>query len=490
MSDSTHPLRRAGVLLHPSSLPGKQSKGNIGRQAINYLHFLKDCGLSVWQMLPLGPTHDDGSPYQCLSVHAGNPELIDLDWLVQHDWVTAQQIDYQQVTASLARACEQFFAQNKASWQRRFKDFVSHNKVWLDDYALFMVLKHIHADAPWTEWPVCYRFRDTQALAEVRQEHADIYRLVEFTQFIFFSQWHELRQQAKTLDIQLFGDIPIYVAPDSADVWSQKDNFLMHKDGSCDYVAGVPPDAFSADGQLWGNPLYDWDYLEKHDFAWWVDRFRTQLELFDIIRLDHFRGLEACWHIPGDADTAIDGHWVKTPGYELLQSIHDALGVLPLVAEDLGFITREVIKLRQTFNLPGMSVLHFAFDGHSDNPYLPHNHVHNSVVYTGTHDNNTTLGWYQTLSDDSTKQLHAYLGHEENLSLDMPWDLNRMALASVANLAIIPMQDLLNLGSTARMNMPGTTENNWAWRFDWSQVWPELPGDLRRLNKLYGRQIS
>jgi len=391
-SDSILHHRRAGVLLHPSSLPGRQNIGTIGQEAKNFLHFMKDCGLSVWQMLPLGPTHSDGSPYQCLSVHAGNPQLIDLNWLVQQGWLNSGDVENLSTEQALESAAVNFFQQADSLWLQQFNDFVEHARYWLNDYALYMALKQEYRNTAWSEWPLCYRFRDNNALTEATEEHAQAIKSIQFSQFIFFTQWHELKQYAEELGILLFGDMPIYVALDSADVWSQKENFLMHKNGSCDYVAGVPPDAFSDDGQLWGNPLYDWDYLQKQGFSWWIERFKTQLELFDLIRLDHFRGLEACWHIPGDAETAKHGHWVKTPGKQLLQSIHKQFDSVPLVAEDLGYITTEVRTLRDEFLLPGMAILQFAFDGHASNAYLPHNQLRNSVVYTGTHDNNTTLG--------------------------------------------------------------------------------------------------
>lgn len=484
--------RRAGVLLHPSSLPGKQKIGDIGEQARNFLHFMSDCGLSVWQMLPLGPTHIDGSPYQCLSAHAGNTELINLDWLVKQGWLTPHEIetlDNVDTTLPLLDIAEErFFKGAEYLWQSRFEKFIGQASYWLPDYSLFIALKTAQLNEPWMNWPERYRFRDPEALREAAIEHAATIKKIQFGQFVFFTQWHELRDYASSLNIKLFGDMPIYVSMDSADAWSKKENFLIHKDGSCDFVAGVPPDAFSEDGQLWGNPLYDWKYLKKHDFSWWINRFKTQLELFDLIRIDHFRGLQACWHVPADAKTAQQGQWVKTPGAELLDCLHDYFESLPLVAEDLGFITAEVKHLRDHFKLPGMAVLQFAFDGQADNPYLPHNHKHNSVVYTGTHDNDTTSGWYQKLPGYMKKQLHDYMGHSEFSSLDMPWTLNRMALASVANLAIIPMQDLLNLDSSHRMNTPGTTQGNWHWRFDWSSLWPDLPKDLQHLIRLYGRE--
>ncbi len=487
-SDATLNRRRAGVLLHPSSLPGHQHKGTIGQEAKNFLHFMKDSGLSVWQMLPLGPTHEDGSPYQCLSVHAGNPELIDLAWLVDQGWLSSDKIDSCSLQQCLTHACDHFFKHAERQWIERFYQFFERSNYWLEDYALYMALKQTYHNSSWTEWPLCYRYRDSNALAEASAEHARYIKTIQFGQFVFFSQWHELKNYARELNILLFGDMPIYVAPDSADVWSHKECFLMHKDGSCDYVAGVPPDYYAEEGQLWGNPLYDWDYLKKHDFDWWIARFQTQFELFDLIRLDHFRGLEACWHIPGDAETAVNGHWVKTPGQELLQTVHDHFDSLPLVAEDLGHITPEVMDLRDGFKLPGMAVLQFAFNGLPDNLYLPHNHLPNSVVYTGTHDNDTTLGWYRDDSNYSRQLLHDYMGRSADSDLDMPWDMIRMALSSVAYLAIIPMQDLLSLDSQHRMNTPGTTQGNWSWRFDWSQLWSSLPHDLHKLIRLYGRE--
>lgn len=485
--------RRAGVLLHPASLPGKQRLGDIGAEARNFMHFMADSGLQVWQMLPLGPTHQDGSPYQCLSSHAGNPELINLEWLQQHAWLTAKQLKGCEKLESsqplLDRASERFFKQADATWMKRFENFLRQSDYWLPDYALFMALKKAYRGSSWTEWPVCYRFRDETSLNEARQQYADVIRSIQFTQFVFFTQWQELQEYATSLNILLFGDVPIYVALDSADVWSDKENFLMHADGQCDYVAGVPPDAFSDDGQYWGNPLYDWDYQKKNDFDWWKKRFKTQLELFDLIRIDHFRGLEACWNIPAHEETARNGEWVKTPGKALLNSLYQYFDELPLVAEDLGVITKDVEKLRDEFSLPGMAILQFAFGGQADNPYLPHNHKTNSVVYTGTHDNDTTLGWYKNLQQYERKHLHEYMGHSEFSDLEIPWDLNRMVMASTSRLAILPMQDLLGLDSTHRMNTPGTIQGNWSWRFNWSQVWPGLATDLNHMVKLYGRDL-
>jgi 4-alpha-glucanotransferase len=491
LKNSIFDRRSAGILLHPTSLPGKQWQGDIGQPAKDFINFMVDAGLTVWQMLPLGPTHIDRSPYQCLSTHAGNPHLINLDWLLQHGWLDQADIDQHQKDLSLIPVLEKasvnFYRDAEPHWHHKQQAFIQQSSYWLPDYALYLSLKRSLQNLSWEYWPAPYRDRDPEALIKVREQHAERIKTVEFIQFIFFEQWHELRNYATQRGIKLFGDMPIYVSMDSADVWAQRENFLINEKGFCTYVAGVPPDAFSADGQLWGNPLYNWAAMQKNDFSWWVNRFRTQLELFDYIRIDHFRALEACWQIPAEAETAAEGSWVESPGGALLNKLHEYFDSLPLIAEDLGVITEQVIALREQFNLPGMAVLQFAFDGASDNFYLPHNHQRNSVVYTGTHDNNTSLGWYQEMPEHLKHQLHEYIGVPANQSLDMPWVLNRMALASVADLAILPMQDILSLDSTHRMNTPGTTIGNWKWRFNWDQMWPSLAADLRQLIQLFGR---
>lgn len=483
--------RRAGVLLHLASLPGKQHIGNLGIEARNFIHFMIDSGLSVWQMLPLGPTHADGSPYQCLSAHAGNPEFIDLEALLEQGWLVEQDIEKLEkgnsIQPLLNIASERFFAQQEEDWLIKFEDFREKHAYWLSDYALYIALKKNHHNSAWTDWPTPLKHRDPAALSQARQQNRQLIRQIEFTQFIFFHQWHTLRDYANQRGVKLFGDIPIYVSMDSAEVWAERDNFLIDNDGNCNYVAGVPPDAFSDLGQRWGNPLFDWEQQQQQDFKWWIGRFKTQLELFDFIRLDHFRGLQACWHIPASEQDAINGFWVESPGDALLKSLTLYFHTLPLIAEDLGLITPEVRALRDDFNLPGMAILQFAFDGDNENLYLPHNHNSNSVVYTGTHDNDTTLGWYQNLDGLAKAQLKNYLGVNRQHSLDMPWVMNRMALASVARLAMLPMQDLLSLDSMHRMNTPGTVEGNWQWRFEWSQLWPTLSVDLKKIVELYGR---
>lgn len=484
--------RRSGVLLHPTSLPSSYASGDIGHSAYRFVDFLEASGCSIWQMLPLGPTHVDGSPYQCLSVHAGNPLLISLDWLVDKAWLDLKTIDANDDEVKFRFKClnaahEVFLKAEDKTWLNKLDAFKSQHKSWLDDYALFMAIKRAHTGKAWNEWPDSLRDRKASALKKAKQEYQNAISQIEFEQFIFFTQWQELRSYANSKHVKLFGDIPIFVSFDSADVWAHRENFLISKSGDAKYVAGVPPDAFSDEGQRWGNPLYDWKYLKKTNFAWWIERFRTQIECFDLMRIDHFRGFEACWQIPADEETAINGEWVKTPGAELLTTLAEAFKQLPLVAEDLGLITEEVHALRKAFSLPGMKVLQFAFDGDPRNIYLPHHHEESAVVYTGTHDNDTTLGWYQNINPVAREYLHDYFGIDQTSYLDMPWALNRMALSSVAQIAIIPMQDLLSLGAEHRMNTPGTTDGNWQWRFEWHQVWPSLTTDLRKLNRIYNR---
>jgi 4-alpha-glucanotransferase len=347
-----------------------------------------------------------------------------------------------------------------------------------------MAIRETQDNKAWWDWKKPLKNRETKAINAFKASHHDSIEYFQFVQFIVFNQWLQLKSYANQHGVLIFGDLPIYVSLDSTDVWANRKQFDLDKNGNPASVAGVPPDYFSETGQRWGNPLYNWKKMEKENFRWWVDRMRSQYELFDLIRIDHFRGLQAYWEVPAEEDTAINGKWVEAPGHALLTTLQSSFGGLPLVAEDLGTITEEVYALRNAFDIPGMKILQFAFDRNPDNPYLPHNHERDSVVYTGTHDNNTTLAWYEGLDSDSQDYICQYLGKEKP---DMPWTLIRTALASVANLAIIPMQDILGLGKGYRMNTPGTTENNWAWRFDWPQIQDSLIQDLRHLNKLYSR---
>ena len=481
--------RRTGVLLHPTSLPSANEQGDLGHDAYRFVEFLAASGVTVWQVLPLGPTHLDGSPYQCLSVHAGNPLLISLDWLVDRGWLTAQSVPAE-LTASRKRDCLatafrgfQQYSDPKA--QQAFENFKRAKRKWLDDYALFQVIRAQQNFRGWLAWPMALRDRDTERLAQFTSQHAEALEEERFIQYVFFAQWLELRDYAHQHGVLLFGDMPIFVAHDSADVWANRDCFQLDETGKSTVVAGVPPDYFSATGQRWGNPHYNWTRMEADGFAWWLARMRTKLELFDLIRIDHFRGFEAYWEITATEETAENGHWIKAPGEALLQRLYDEFHELPLVAEDLGIITPEVEALRDKFGLPGMKILQFAFGSGAENPYLPHNCVPNSVIYTGTHDNDTTVGWYKNCDPDVRVALDDYLGC--SAAAEMPWPLIRTALASVSRLAVLPMQDLLELDSRHRMNTPGTSEGNWQWGFDWTQLPQDLPERLRHLNRVYGR---
>ena len=484
--------RAAGVLLHPTSLPGASDNGDIGHQAYRFIEFIHACGFKVWQMLPLGPTHDDKSPYQCLSSHAGNPALISLDWLEDKGWLKRKKIKLHETDDNyrlecLSFAADYFYQLNDAFWDKSIREFAEENKSWLDDYALFMAFKKRYRNNPWYDWPGPVRHRDTDTLNDARRDLNESIKQTFFDQFIFFTQWHEIRDYAKNYEIQLFGDMPIFVARDSADVWAQRENFLINSDGEMELIAGVPPDAFSDKGQRWGNPLFDWKHLQSTGFDWWKQRLNTQLKLFDLLRIDHFRGFQACWQIPQEDETAINGNWVEVPGDELLDELFETFHYLPLVAEDLGVITEKVIELKKRFNLPGMKVLQFAFDGNNRNPHLPHNHEVDDVIYTGTHDNDTTMGWIH----DEKMYNKAYFEEYTNIKIksdkQATWSLIRLAMSSVSFLSIIPMQDILMLDTSARMNIPGTITNNWKWRFEWQQVDPKSNEKLLRLIKLYQR---
>lgn len=475
--------RRAGVLLHPTSLPGALGQGDLGPQAYHFVDWLAASGFAVWQMLPLGPVHSDGSPYQCLSAFAGNPQLISPHLLLERGWLPANAALDSQPTA-VRQAFDRWYTAGSPQHDQSYRHFIQQHQSWLEDFALFVALRELHEGESWSSWPSALRDREPAALAHVREQQAELLAWISFQQYLFFEQWGSLKRYANQRGVELLGDMPIFVAYDSADVWSQRQLFLLDDKGMPTVVAGVPPDYFSTTGQRWGNPLYHWENLQKSEFAWWTKRFEHQLALFDQIRIDHFRGFEAYWEIEAHCDTAINGRWVPAPGAALFDSVLSRLGHLPVVAEDLGVITPAVEALRDRYHFPGMKILQFAFGGDASNPYLPHNHVINSVVYTGTHDNDTTLGWYRTADDKVRHHLLSYLGEPAE---EMPWPLVRAAFRSVARLAVVPMQDLLALDGTHRMNTPGTTEGNWGWRFSWDQVDPNLAARLREMVRLYGR---
>lgn len=471
--------RRGGVLLHITSLPS----GTIGADAFHFIDFLHDAKMTIWQMLPLGPTHGDGSPYQCLSAHAANEHLICQETIKAQSW--AYLSDQQGDIASLIETAYVQFEANATSEQKRnFSTFCEQQAYWLDDYVLFCIIREQYGSRAWFDWPEPLRDRHVGSLAAFRKIHAHRLIVKRFEQFQFFEQWQALKSYANDKEVLLFGDMPIFVAHDSADVWANRDLFTLDSRGHATRVAGVPPDYFSETGQRWGNPLYEWQRHQQQDFVWWQQRMQTQLVMFDLIRIDHFRGFEACWEIPAECETAIDGQWVAAPGNALFDKLTSLWGALPLVAEDLGIITAEVTALREKYAMPGMKILQFAFGGGADNPYLPHHHQQDSVAYTGTHDNNTTVGWYNELDEGTKAHLSSYLGGDNE---GMPWLLNRVAMSSVAQMAIIPMQDVLGLDSQHRMNVPGTTEGNWSWSFEWHQLESHHVHQLRYLNDLYGR---
>jgi len=489
-------VRRSGILLHPTSLPGPGGIGSLGAEAYRFIDFLQEAGQSLWQILPLGPPGCGNSPYSCFSAFAGNPLLIDLAALVaqgdlEDDGAEGtfpeERVDFAAVTASklgqLHRAAERFFTAADPSRKRDFWNFCD-NSFWLHDYALFMALKgHFHGSV-WNRWPVKLKHRDRTTCEEYAALLGPEIGAQKYMQWQFSLQWHAVRKYANHRGIMIVGDAPIFVAFDSADVWCNQHIFRLDSAGNPLVVAGVPPDYFSATGQRWGNPIYDWERLAEDDFGWWVARIQNDLALYDIVRIDHFRGFEAYWEIPADEPTAVHGRWVKGPGEAFFRTLVDRLGVLPIIAEDLGVITPEVEALRDGFALPGMKILQFAFDGGPVNAYLPHNHVPNAVVYTGTHDNDTTRGWFDSLTEEKQLQVCDYLrcSAEEIVTV-----MVRTNLGSVAGYAVMPVQDLLELDNSARMNLPGVADGNWGWRLAEGALTPAVAQELRRLTEMYNR---
>jgi 4-alpha-glucanotransferase len=490
--------RSAGVLLHPTSLPSPYGVGDLGPAAYAWVDALAHARQRWWQILPLGPAGYGDSPYQAFSAFAGNPLLVSPQYLLEDGLLEARDLDGPRFSAThvdygpaiafknrlLVRAWENFQSGRAQALRPKFEAFVRDNAGWLDDYALSEALKEAHGGKTWSDWPADARRREPAYLRQARARLAGKIGLHQFRQFLFFRQWQSLREYARHRRIRIIGDIPIFVSADSADVWANPELFLLDADRRPKVVAGVPPDYFSATGQLWGNPLYDWDAMRETRFAWWVARFRALMGQVDLVRLDHFRGFEAYWEIPAGQPNAIAGRWVKAPGRELLTTVRAELGHLPIIAEDLGLITPEVEALRIDFGLPGMRVLHFAFGEDSRNPFLPHNYDRNTVVYTGTHDNDTTWGWYQSASEKQKDHVRRYLARDGS---DIAWDLIRLVWSSVGDYAITPLQDVLGLGSEARMNFPGRPQGNWAWRFQPQQLSPWLLDRLADLTRLYGR---
>ncbi len=502
--------RCSGVLLHPTSLPGPHGCGDLGESAYHFVDWLVAAGQTMWQVLPLGRVGPGNSPYVSPSAFAGNELLIDLrdlqraGWLAEVDLAAMpvfsnRRVDYGAVRSFkerlLRQAAKRFFAATTGDpLYEAHHTFCTDNSAWLDDYALFMALDTAFAATGklWQDWPTPLATRQTAALRGAEIEHADEVRFWKFAQWCFFRQWQALKAYANARHIEIVGDLPIFVAGHSADVWSNPKLFDLDAQGRQNTVAGVPPDYFSVTGQRWGNPLYRWSAHAAEDYRWWIERMRQTMKLCDIVRIDHFRGFEAFWEIPASAATAIDGAWRPGPGIAVFDAMRhdlgDAQGKLRIIAEDLGIITPEVNALRENIGLPGMRILQFAFDGDAGNPYLPHNYEANTVVYTGTHDNDTTCGWWQSLDPHQQSRIASYLGIGEKGRADMPWPLIRAAYASVASWCVIPLQDVLGLDSSQRMNQPSAAEGSWEWRFAWSQVDSRHAERLNEFSRLYGRQ--
>ena len=494
--------RRSGVLLHPTSLPGPHGSGDAGPGAYHFVDWLVAAGQTAWQVLPLNPIGPGHSPYAGVSAFAGSPLLIALEPLIESGWLApidvgepaafnARRIDYHRVVpwrmTRLRAAHAGFVARASGGRRTEFDDYCAAQAGWLDDYALFMALddaQHARGSfAPWTQWDAPLARREPAALAAARAQHAEAISFWKFVQWCFDSQWAALKAYANDRGIVLVGDLPIFVSHHSADCWARPDLYLLDERFEPRVVAGVPPDYFSATGQRWGNPLYDWHAMQRDGYAWWIERVRRQTQLADLIRVDHFRGFAGCWEIPASCPTAVEGRWVPGPGAALFDALRAALGKPPLIAEDLGVITPDVVELRDRFGFPGMRILQFAFSDDANHSFLPHNYVENCCVYTGTHDNDTTLGWWQSATERERAFAAEYVGATDG---EFHWAMMRAASASIARLAVFQMQDVLGLGSGHRMNTPGQLDC-WTWRFDWDMVGADSARRLARLTAAYGR---
>lgn len=493
--------RSSGILCHPTSFPDRFGIGDLGKGAYDFIDWLAAAKQQLWQVLPLGPTGYGDSPYQCFSAFAGNPLLISpegLAWsgLLPHDVLTdvppfpAKTVDfgwvYQHKHSLLRRSYVHFKAQATDDQRRGFAAFQEQNAGWLADYALFMAVKAHFGGGSWHAWPRDIRLRQPEALAYYRGQLADEAGYHAFLQWAFFEQWEALKKHAADKGIQIIGDVPIFVAEDSADVWANPEQFLLDAEGNPTVIAGVPPDLFSATGQRWGNPHYNWEQMRADSFQWWIARVRQTLRFVDIVRIDHFRGFEAYWEIPAAEQTAVKGRWVKAPGAELFIAIERALGKLPIIAEDLGIITPEVDALRMQFNFPGMKILQFAFGMENNPQYLPHNFERDYIVYPGTHDNNTTVGYWREpeRSEIERHNIRRYVGTDAH---DIAWDFIRLAWGSVANQAVATLQDIFSLGAEARMNFPSTSSGNWQWRYTADMLTPALAARLADLTDIFER---
>ncbi len=481
--------RKCGILCHPTSMPGRFGIGEMGENMYRFIDFLVQAGQTLWQILPLGPTGYGDSPYQPFSAFAGNPLLIGLEQLLfeglleEEDVTLAASFPEDQVL--YGRSYQR--ARESRTLRAEIAAFREEQRAWLEDYALFMALKQQFNWAPWSEWEPGIALRRPRALAHWRRELRDEVDYQCYLQFLFARQWREVKRYANEAGLQIVGDMPIFMGHDSADVWSHRELFRLDERGLPVIVAGVPPDYFSPTGQLWGNPHYRWDMMRADGYAWWIERFRQALSQVDVVRLDHFRGFCGYWEVPADETTAINGRWVRGPGIDFFRALERALGGLPIIAEDLGLISADVVALRTQLGLPGMRVLQFAFGGDAGNPHLPHNYTRDLVVYTGTHDNDTTLGWYASCDEELQHKVRIYTGTDGR---EINWTLIRLAMNSVADTAIFPLQDVLGLGSEARLNRPGQPYGNWAWRYRHEALTDELADTLRQMAIAAGRWLE
>lgn len=490
-------MRRSGVLMPVSSIPSAYGIGTFSAQAYEFVDMLAEAGQSYWQILPLGPTGYGDSPYQSFSTFAGNPYYIDLEALIEKGWLTKAEcdqydfgdndeyIDYEKIYLSRFKVLRKAFRNSGIEKDEEFIQFCGQNAYWLDDYALYMAVKNSFDGKSWSEWDEDIRLRKPEAMAAYREKFSDEICFYQFQQYLFAKQWMALKKYANDKKIEIIGDIPIYVAFDSADTWANPELFQLDEELIPIAVAGCPPDAFSATGQLWGNPLYRWEYHKETEYAWWMRRIAYCYDLYDVVRIDHFRGFDEYYSIPYGDPTAEFGHWEKGPGYDIFKTMKAKLGNRAVIAEDLGFLTDTVIRLVKKTGYPGMKILQFAFDSREESDYLPHNYTANSIVYTGTHDNDTTVGWFEKLNRKDKAFAKKYLNIRSNK--DAQWAFIRAALASVSDTCIIPIQDYLGLGTEARINMPSTLGTNWKWRMLPGQFTGELAAKMSDMTKLYGR---
>ena len=499
--------------MHPTSLPSSYGIGDLGAEAFKFVDFLESAKQTYWQVLPLGPTGYGDSPYQCFSAFAGNTNLISPELLVEDALLTLEEINekpdfpvgkvdfgllYGWKNSILAKAYERFRLMTNVDLREKFETFSQDTAFWLDDYALYRAIKLSQNQKAWYQWDESLKLRDENALVEARENLHEAIQEQKFYQFLFFSQWLAVKTYANDKGIKIIGDVPIFVALDSADVWCNPQEFKLNADGSPKSVAGVPPDYFSATGQLWGNPIYNWDAMQKDGFCWWIDRVKFTLKTVDVVRVDHFRGFAASWEVPGGDKTAAGGQWVNVPGKELFETLKKEIGDLPFWAEDLGVITPDVEELRELFGFPGMKILQYAFGGDAANHDLPHNYTKNSVAYTGTHDNDTTVGWFLSQAGAGSTRDAAEISREHNFCLkylnsdgaEIHWNFIRAVWSSVANTAIVPMQDLLGIGTQARMNLPASESENWHWQCQTGAFSDEIAERLGEFTEIYGRFLS